>query len=135
MFNWNPHKTKRKNDEGKFSRWILLSMVGLIVALSVVILNNPEPTRTDTAYDYYQQGILTLLAEDYEAARDLFTRSIELKPDFVYAYNDRGIAYYELGNFDAALADYNRAIQLEPDFAFPYNNRGYVYAAMGNYED
>lgn len=70
----------------------------------------------------------------YDMALDVYTRAIELKPDYAIARGSRGDTFRLLGRYAEALADLNRAIELKPDFPEAYASRGLTYYALGRDE-
>ena len=67
----------------------------------------------------------------YIEAITLYTKAIELRPDFAEAYNNRGYAAYSKYDGSDPLVDLNRAIELRPNFPHAYNTRGCIYMARG----
>ncbi len=61
----------------------------------------------------------------------IFTRALQLNPNFPDAYINRGNALQGLGKLEKALNDYNKAIQLNPRNAKAYSNRGNIFKGMG----
>jgi len=57
----------------------------------------------------------------------LYTKAIELDPNFIDAYINRGNSYQNLKQYKKAIENYDQAIKLDPKFAFAYNNRGYSF--------
>ena len=57
---------------------------------------------------------------------ELYTKAIDLNPDFAEAYNNRGYAKSLINDKEGALEDYNISIKLDPKIAETYNNRGNV---------
>ena len=72
--------------------------------------------------------------KDSSKAIALYTKAIELKPDFAAAYNNRGILLSELKDFAGAMSDYNKAMELNPNDADAYVNRGILKSSMGDDE-
>lgn len=85
---------------------------------------------SNSATDYYNQGLAKNRLGQYEAAIVDYDNAIRLKPDYAFAYNNRGVAKYYLGQYKAAIADYDSAIRLKPDYALAYNNRGITKAKL-----
>ena len=52
----------------------------------------------------------------YDEAVDLFTRAINVNPNFFYALCNRGIAYELAGNYVAARKDYEETLKLSTNF-------------------
>jgi tetratricopeptide (TPR) repeat protein len=59
-----------------------------------------------------------------EEAIKLFSRAIDLLPDFARAYTFRGSAKFDIGDWDGAYDDYTKAIEIDPTYAEPYDFRG-----------
>ena len=76
----------------------------------------------DREYYFY----LALITENLETKRDLYTKAIELSPDFLDAYINRGLVNNELQDYESSLKDYDKAIELDSKCALAYNNRGYT---------
>lgn len=51
---------------------------------------------------------------DYEGARELLSKAIELAPEYSEAWNQRAYILFLQEKFDASLADIDRALELEP---------------------
>jgi tetratricopeptide (TPR) repeat protein len=83
------------------------------------------------AKDYFQKAFDS---KDLNEQIDLYTKAIELKPDFLEAYINRGVAYNDLREYEKALHDHDKAIELKPDDAIAYSNRGVVYSNLEEYE-
>jgi predicted O-linked N-acetylglucosamine transferase (SPINDLY family) len=75
---------------------------------------------------------ITLLAEievrqrNPEQAIQLFTRVIDLKPDYAPAYYKRANLLKDRNQMEEALASYDQAISLDPGYANAFCNRGVV---------
>lgn len=69
-----------------------------------------------------EEGTAKYKAKEYEAAIDLYTRSIHLNPDEHRCYSNRSAAYtVSKTNLEQALADAEKCIELVPSWA-----KGYV---------
>lgn len=89
----------------------------------------PEEKRT--ARDYF---LLAFNTSNLDKRIELYSKSIDLKPDYAEAYNNRGFTYFLKGEKDLAFKDYEKAIELKLDFAAAYNNRGFAYSLKGEYD-
>jgi tetratricopeptide (TPR) repeat protein len=69
----------------------------------------------------------------YEDAINLYSKVIELKPDWsAWPYTARGFVYYAAkGDYDRAISDYTKAIEINPRHASAYYNRGCTYYNKG----
>ncbi|MCL4255705.1 MAG: tetratricopeptide repeat protein, partial [Anaerolineae bacterium] len=88
-----------------------------------------------TADDYFEQGKLYYLADDYPKAIENYTQAIALNPNYHQAYNNRGDIHRLMGDYDSALADFEQAIRLNPTDYYPYYNSSHVYYRLGNYDN
>ena len=71
------------------------------------------------AEDIYETAITEYRNAKYVKAIEIFTKVIELEPDYFFAYHFRGMAYYYLLNYKKAQEDWEKASQamktLSPD--------------------
>jgi tetratricopeptide (TPR) repeat protein len=81
------------------------------------------------------RGALHMRRGEREAALALFTRAVEVQPDFAEAHNNRGVVLQELKRWDEALRSYERALQLSPDYVDALYNRGVVLGELKRWED
>lgn len=73
-----------------------------------------------------------LSEKDLQKAIELYSKAIELDPNFAEAYSNRGYAKYLLGEEKNALQDYDKAIELNPNLSETYNNRGNAKESLGD---
>jgi tetratricopeptide (TPR) repeat protein len=64
----------------------------------------------------------------------MFSKAVELKPDYWQAWCDRGHAYLKAGQGDKGLADLSKAIELNPRNKIAWFKRGQAYAALHQYD-
>lgn len=94
----------------------------LSLALMVCLVMSAAPALAgSSALDYYKQA--NVMRFDFQKQVELYTKAIDLAPDWASAYNNRGVAYFNLGNWDAAIADFTKAIELKPDYKLAIANR------------
>jgi DNA-binding response OmpR family regulator/regulator of sirC expression with transglutaminase-like and TPR domain len=68
------------------------------------------------AKSIHREGLALSFGEGkYQEAIPVFTRAIDMDPNFAYAWFDRGVCQRELGRDDEALKDFTRAAELLPD--------------------
>lgn len=63
------------------------------------------------AEDLYETAIKEYQNANYIEAINIFTKVIELEPEYFFAYHFRGMAYYYLLNFEKAQKDWKKASQ------------------------
>ena len=82
----------------------------------------------------WNEGVQHHMRGDFQAAINLYSRSIELCPT-AEAYTFRGWAYHFLGRIDDAIAECRKAIEVDPDFGNPYNDIGSYLIAKGDLDN
>ena len=122
------------NLEAKFDSARLLNEQGMNsdakAAYQEILLQRP---------DHWES--LTLLADcevkegNHEQAIELYTRFIDLRPDFAPAFYKRGNLFRERNQMEAALDSYDQAIILDPLFGNALCNRGVVLGILRRPDD
>lgn len=82
-------------------------------------------TPEEKAQQDYNKGLEAMNAGDYEAAVELFTGSLNNKPDFDKALYNRSIAYTNMRKYNEASADINKVLSVNPK-----NQEAYFAKAM-----
>jgi tetratricopeptide (TPR) repeat protein len=80
--------------------------------------DDPEVTEA------MSRGVAALAEGRHRDAVRLFTRVIELAPEFAEGWNRRATAYYLLGRYHESLADIERVLELEPRHFGALSGRG-----------
>jgi tetratricopeptide (TPR) repeat protein len=62
----------------------------------------------------FHEGIEAMQRGSYRAAVDIFTRVIEVAPNFAEGYNKRATTYYLMQQYEDSIADCERTIALNP---------------------
>jgi len=71
----------------------------------------------------------------YQRAVDLFTRAIELDPQFASAYYQRGVLYWrEIQNYHHAIRDLTRVLELDPEWTDALFSRALAYQSRGDFD-
>ncbi len=105
----------------------------LLFCLALTALAQPAPAQ-EVGEKEFKDGVAALEAGDGAQAAALFTKAIELNPDWVEAYVNRGQAFVLQGQLDQALKDFTQALGLDPDSFEALYNRGRVYTMQGKPE-
>jgi len=74
----------------------------------------------------YNKGIQSIQEEDYMAALEHFSTSLDFNPQFDLAYLMRGKSNLELQDLQAAIVDFNMAIEMNNILGEAYFYRGYT---------
>ena len=86
-------------------------------------------THPDSIDALYLAGQMAFATDQFEQARDHWTRFLERVPNSTEVICLRGRAYEALGGYSTAIEEYERAIQLDEHSYIPYNNLAYLYGA------
>lgn len=89
----------------------------------------PDNWRT-----HHNYAISLAMKGDYPTGIKVFSKAIELKPDYANAYFNRGELYFELEQFDEAIRDYSQAISLVSDDPQYYNSRGHAHFMLEQHQ-
>ena len=79
-------------------------------------------------------GRVLMQRGDHAGAVTVFTRLIELAPDFAEAWNKRATVLYFMGRFDDSIADCMRVLELEPRHFGALSGLGLIHIALGKPE-
>lgn len=135
-----PHVLSNRGKERSVGRRMLglMVMVFLLFVGSVSLLDwlwwTPLMKRwaaQQNALRIYAVGVDRYQAGDLDAARELFTQTLEVDPQFALAYQNRGQVHLEQGNWKEAMDDCTRAIELDPRQADSYKLRGLARLYQG----
>ena len=64
---------------------------------------------------------------NFEKAKELLTKGIEIEPNNVVAILNLGTAYKETGKLDEAITYYNKVLQLVPNHVSAHYNLGLTF--------
>ena len=80
-------------------------------------------------------GVCEAQRGQFEPARCLLTRALEINAESFEAHTNLGNVLLELKRYDEALASYDRALALKPDYAQALGNRGNVLLELKRHEE
>jgi tetratricopeptide (TPR) repeat protein len=83
----------------------------------------------------YSRGLVLFHAGKYEAALELFDRSVEANPADPYARYYRGVTRGRLGNLDGAITDLEAALERKPDLNETALELGVILVEKGRYAE
>ncbi|MGH7999834.1 MAG: tetratricopeptide repeat protein, partial [Brasilonema sp.] len=72
--------------------------------------------------------------EDSKRGIELFSQSIEMKPNDAIGYKNRGNSRFDLGDYQGAIEDYTQVIQMNSHEVDAYYNRGQARYDSGDYQ-
>ncbi len=95
--------------------------------ISLIKSIDKKDDKDKTAEEWFVEGYMAASQEDYDAAEDCFSESINLKPDFEAAWKQRGDMKFVSGASKYAIEDYNKAIELDSTYASAYLKRAQAW--------
>ena len=107
--------------------------IAISAVLSLVFLAGA--VFAQTTEDVYYDAAELHNAKDYAGAEVLYSRVIEMDPNFIAAYGGRGMVYFETGRYEEALEDFTWLIDRNPNNLIALSFRGICYSNVGRYED
>ena len=105
-------------DEKKFDELIKLSNALLKQYPYSIIIHNI-------------QGVLYTELKNYNFAKDLFIKAINLNPKFTDGYYNLANVYNKLNEEDKAIENYKKVIELDYNYFKAHNNLGNIYRKKG----
>jgi len=100
-------------------------------ATQTAVATGSANARRADARALLRDGEAWLREGNFEAARRLFERAVEVDPRVPEAYNGVGVTFRMRDDLAAALGWYKRALAVDPDFGDAYYNMACVYALEG----
>lgn len=114
--------------ESIMRKQIAISAVLFLVCASGAVI-------AQTAEDVYYDAAELHNAKDYAGAEALYSRVIEMDPNFIAAYGGRGMVYFESGRYEEAVDDFTWLIDRNPANLIALSFRGICYSNVGRLED
>jgi len=96
---------------------------------------NSNSNISGEAREYFNEGFNAYEEKDYERAIEMYTKSIDLEPNYAKSYYNRGLSFY-FGFTDrmSAIKDLTKSIDLENDDKKTRKSRGWMLAEEGYME-
>jgi tetratricopeptide (TPR) repeat protein len=88
---------------------------------------------SQTAVEYFDQGVIKSKTEDNQGAIADFTKALVLNPNITNAYINRGCAKSYLSDYRGAIEDYTTFLKTNPEDAFAYYKRGQAKERLKDY--
>jgi len=85
--------------------------------------------------DFLVLGDAYYYTEQYQDAKNVYDKILNLNPDDPHILHNRGKIYASMGKHIEALADLNRSLELRPDDPYTLNSRGATYHNLKKYKE
>lgn len=82
---------------------------------------------------FYNLGIVYEKMKNFEKAKDMYIKTLEIKPDYTDARYNLGLVYTELREFDNAIECFNKVLEEDDNDSNTYFNIGLVYFKKKDY--
>ena len=86
-------------------------MFGLLLILSLSVINQAQSSREATASSYLERGIASLAKGEKARASADFDLAITSDPQLAKAWYNRSILRYDNGDFEGTVSDLDQAIK------------------------
>ncbi|MEO8204778.1 MAG: tetratricopeptide repeat protein [Chthoniobacterales bacterium] len=111
---------------------LLLFLVPLVVFADVRSIGGNEEKYSDSknpvAAKLYNDGCNAIYKDNNPVeAITLFTKALELDPNYVKALDNLGTCYRRTGDFDKAIDCYKKSIAIFPNGSFAHTNLALIY--------
>jgi len=83
----------------------------------------------------FNEGVEAYKADDFETAKEKFTKALELNPDMPFAHLALGSYYFEIGDYPAALDSATKAVELDPQSVRAHRIIYECHQALGNKDE
>lgn len=113
----------------------LPAVLSVLLLLLAVEVTAQQPVDPDSLKQYQLRGRRAIKAGEYEAARDNWTKVLQIAPDNFEALLNLGTTYAGTGRNEQALVYFKRAYEIDSSMAELSNNLGAVYANLGRPDD
>lgn len=110
-----------------------LRILRFLMIFMTAALLVPKTGWSSTAQEYFRDGYVASMKRDWNAAIDLFNKSIDLNPDNAAVYVQRASAYQMVDRIDDAIRDYEAALRLRPDYYLAMEYLGKLYEMKNEY--
>jgi tetratricopeptide (TPR) repeat protein len=136
-------------DQGNDREGLTMSQMTIDQAMRIA-LQNHQAGRLAEAERIYRQvlaqvpdhwdalhflGVLAAQLGHNQAAVDLISRSLQLKPDCAEAYSNLANAQTQLGKLEEAVVACHSALKIKPDCHEAYSNLGHALTQQGKFEE
>ncbi len=140
--NFENDLSKLLDSQSQIAEAMAIRLRGELTAQEQTLITRENTVNAD-AYEFFLRGKQQYRKREFQLARDLFDRSVQLDPNFANAYAWRGRAIYNLfsrgsGNrasLDGAISDANRALQINPNIISARRTLIDIYHSTGQYEE
>jgi tetratricopeptide (TPR) repeat protein len=89
-----------------------------------------EPSLTELL----AEGSYYMSQNQLSSAHEIFSKAIELDPDWAEAWNKRATVYYLMGNYELSQNDIDVVLSLEKRHFGALSGQGLVQSALKNYQ-
>ena len=89
-------------------------------------------TNVILSQDYFNKGFAS---NDNNEKVQLYSKAIELNPNYAHAYKSKGNTLNDLKRHDEAIQCFDKAIEIDPNYSGAYNNKGYALTQLKRYEE
>lgn len=98
-------------------------------------LNELIDLEPNSAYLYFQRGLVKEMNLKYKECIPDFTKVIELDPKMKFSRTNRGYAYRHIGESEKAIEDFKAEMSINPEAVYSYEHISMVYYLDKDYKN
>jgi tetratricopeptide (TPR) repeat protein len=83
---------------------------------------------------YYNMGVIYYNLNQIDSAKAVYTKALQLKPDYPEALNNLGVIYFNAKDYPEALKYFTKSTESNPNYADAFANLGACYHNSGEVE-
>ena len=83
----------------------------------------------------FRAGVEAMQRQELSEAESIFTRVIEIVPDFAEGWNKRATVRYMAQNFEASIADCRETLARNPNHFAALSGQGLCHMSLGQYDE
>ena len=84
---------------------------------------------------HFRAGVEAMQRRELAEAESLFTRVIELVPEFAEGWNKRATVRYMAQNFEESIADCHETVTRNPNHFAAFSGQGLCHLSLGQYDE
>lgn len=84
---------------------------------------------------HFRAGVEAMQRRDLSEAESLFTRVIDLVPEFAEGWNKRATVRYMAQNFKGSIADCRETVARNPNHFAAFSGQGLCHMSLGEYDE
>jgi tetratricopeptide (TPR) repeat protein len=98
------------------------------------ISSTPTQILTETAEEYFNEGLLQSKRENYTKAIENFDKALDIDPNNALALNKKGLALYNLSKYQEAITWFDKVLEIDPGHVNALYNKGLALGSLSKFQ-